>query len=246
MDAFCWSSPPPTELVTPHLVLELVGATATSIEYRAMCDGAVLGTVRLTAEAARIGVLACDVTFFAFEAIAAISELAARTSQLLQLELSCTDLERVEIARQAGFARAGGARWLADCDDLIAWHHVRQVAADSTEVSIAGDAAVLTVLASDGVPLELSIENADDQRYVTATTPIGREDQFSAIESLSHTNSLVVGALTVHDEQLTLRYGCSPSGFTASCLALLLREAARLRALFTLPTIHTDAFACAL
>jgi hypothetical protein len=246
MDAFCWSSPPPTELVTPHLVLALVDATATSIGYRAMCDGAALGTVTMTVEAGRIGALACDVTFYAFEAIAAISELAARTSQLLQLELCCTDLERVEIARQAGFVRAGGARWLADCDDLIAWHHVRHVAAEGAEVSVAGDAAVLSVLASDGVPLELSIEHADDQRYVTATTPIGREDQFSASESLHHTNRLVVGALTIDDKQLTLRYGCSPSGFTASCLALLLREAARLRALFTLPTIHTDAFSCAL
>jgi len=246
MDPFCWSSSPPTELVTPHLVLALVEATETAVGYRVLHEGSSLGTVTLSAAPGRTGVIACDVTFYAFEAIAVISELAARTTQLLQLELSCTDLEHIEVARQAGFARAGGARWVADCDDLIAWHHVRQVAAASTDVTVAGDAGTLSVLASDGVPLELSIAYADEERYVTATTPIGRGDQLCATESLGHTGSLVVGALAVRDQQLMLRYGCSPSGFTASCLALLLREAARLRALFERPTIHTAAFACAL
>lgn len=241
MDAFCWSSPPPAQLTTANLVLSLVEATPAAVRYATPH-----GAITLTAQPARVGAIDCALTAHAFEAVATISELAARTSQLLALAITCASPALAAAARQAGFARTAGATWTASCDDLIAWHHVRQVAAATAQVAIDGDDARIRVLASDGVPLEIAIEGDGDERFVSAVSPICREDLFAPRESLAHTDSLVVGALAVRDDQLALRYGCSAGGFTATCLQLLLREAARLRALIAPPVIHTDAFACAL
>jgi hypothetical protein len=244
MDAL-WNEPLPAELRTSHLVLvHDVSAVRYAIYAQ---DGAPLGSIELVLAGERRAQIAYTAMAHAAEAVAVVAELAARTSQLMWLELVCMDAAQADLARQLGFVRTHGAVWSADCDDLIAWHHVRSIAvAASANVSVAGDTGAITVRAEDGVELELAIANASDEPYVTASTPIGSTDFFSPDDSLAHASSLVVGALAVRDEQLELRYGCSPTGFTAKCLALLLHEAARLRAMIPTPKIFIDAFACAL
>lgn len=247
MDPFCWTETPPAELRTANLVLvqePCDDGVRYAIRSRA---GQALGAIELVPSGARRAGIVYSTVAYAAEAVATIAELAARTSQLMWLQLVCATTEKAHVARQLGFVRENGSVWFADCDDLIAWHHVRSVAvAANANVSVAGDAGAIVVRAEDGVELELAIANASDQPYVTATTPIGRTDIFPPDDTLVHAGSLVVGALAIRDEQLELRYGCAPSGFTAKCLALLLHEAARLRALIPAPTIVPDAFACAL
>jgi hypothetical protein len=247
MDPFSWTSPPPAELRTANLVLSLEPCDD-GVHYT-VCSitGESLGTVELVPGGERRADIVYAIVQHAAEAVAAIAELAARTSQLMWLQLVCATAEKAEVARQLGFVRTNGSVWTADCDDLIAWHHVRSVAiAANANVAVAGDTGAIVVRAADGIELELAIANASDTPYVTAITPIGRTDIFPADDTLAHASSLVVGALAVRDDKLELRYGCSPSGFTAKCLALLLHEAARLRALIPTPMIITAAFACAL
>jgi len=247
MDPFCWNAPPPAELRTTNLVLSLE-PSEDGIRYAIHSHaGERLGAIELVPSGERRAGIVYSTTAHAAEAVATIAELAARTSQLMWLQLVCATTAKAEVARQLGFARSNGSVWVADCDDLIAWHHVRSVAtAANANVSVAGDTGAIVVRASDGIELELAIANANDAPYVTAITPIGRTDLFAADDTLAHASSLVVGALAVRDEQLELRYGCAPGGFTAKCLALLLHEAARLRALIPTPMINLDAFACAL
>jgi hypothetical protein len=247
MDPFCWTESPPAELRTTNLVLSLE-PSEDGIRYAIVTHaGDALGAIELVPSGTRRAGIVYSATAHAAEAVAAITELAARRSQLMWLQLVCANPAKAEVARQLGFSRTDGNVWTADCDDLIAWHHVRSIAvAANVNVSVAGDAGAIVVRGSDGVALELSIANASDQPYVTATTPIGSTDIFPPEHTLAHASSLVVGALAIRDEQLELRYGCAPSGFTAKCLALLLHEAARLRSLIPTPRILPDAFACAL
>lgn len=247
MDPFCWTSPPPAELRTANLVL-VQELSEDGIRYAIHAhDGTAIGAIELVPSGHRRAGIVYSATAHAAEAVAAIAELAARTSQVMWLQLVCSTAAKAEVARQLGFSRTDASVWTADCDDLIAWHHVRAVAvAANANVAVAGDDGAIIVRAADGVELELSIENASDTPYVTATTPIGRTDIFPPDDTLAHASSLVVGALAVRDEQLELRYGCTPSGFTAKCLSLLLHEAARLRALIPTPKIIPAAFACAL
>jgi hypothetical protein len=247
MDPFSWNASPPAELRTTNLVLVLE-PSEDGIRYAIHTHaGETLGAIELVPSGARRAGIVYSTVAFATEAVAAIAELAARTSQLARLQLVCATTAKAEVARQLGFVRETSTVWIADCDDLIAWHHVRAVAvATNANVAVSGDAGAIVVRAEDGVELELAIANASDQPYVTATTPIGRPDIFPPDDTLAHASSLVVGALAVRDERLELRYGCAPSGFTAKCLALLLHEAARLRALIPTPRILPDAFACAL
>lgn len=247
MDPFCWNEPPPAELRTANLVLSLE-PNEDGVRYAIRThDNTWLGSVVLVPGGEHRANIVYSTPAHAAEAVAAIAELAARTSQLRWLQLVCVNTAKADVARQLGFSRTNGSVWTADCDDLLAWHHVRSIAvAANANVKVAGDAGAIVVHAPDGVELELSIASASDQPYVTATTPIGSTDVFPPDDSLAHTSNLVVGALAVRDEQLELRYGCAPSGFTAKCLALLLHEAARLRALIPSRTILPDAFACAL
>lgn len=247
MDPFCWTAPPPAELRTLNLVLSYE-PSEDGIRYTIRTHtGQTLGAIELVPSGERRAGIVYSTTAHAAEAVAAITELAARTSQLVWLQLVCATTTKADVARQLGFVRADGNVWSAACDDLIAWHHVRSVAvAANANVSVAGDTGAIVVRAEDGVELELAIAVASDQPYVTASTPIGRIDIFPADDTLAHASSLVVGALAVRDEQLELRYGCAPTGFTATCLSLLLHEAMRLRALIPTPTIIPSAFACAL
>ncbi|MGE0401570.1 MAG: hypothetical protein AB7T06_33015 [Kofleriaceae bacterium] len=247
MDPFCWTAPPPAELRTQHLVLSLE-PSEDGVRYAIRAhDGTTLGAIELVPSGERRACIVYSTTAHASEAVATIAELAARTSQLMWLQLVCTTAAKADVARQLGFVRSNNSVWTADCDDLIAWHHVRSIAtAANANVSVAGDTGAILVRAADGIDLELAIANASDAPYVTATTPIGRTDLFAPDDTLAHASSLVVGALAVRDQQLELRYGCAPSGFTAKCLSLLLHEAARLRSLIPTPRILPDAFACAL
>lgn len=247
MDPFCWTETPPAELRTANLVLSNE-PSEDGVRYALRAhDGTVLGAIELVPSGERRAGIVYSATAHAAEAVAAIAELAARTTHLVWLQLVCATAAKAEVARQLGFARTEGTVWAAACDDLIAWHHVRAVAvAANANVSVAGDTGAIVVRAEDGIELELAIATTSDAPYVTASTPIGRTDIFPADDTLVHASSLLVGTLAVRDEQLELRYGCAPSGFTASCLALLLHEAARLRSLVPTPTIVPDAFACAL
>ncbi len=247
MDPFCWTTQPPAELRTANLVLSSEPSDD-GIRYAIRTHaGDTLGAIEIVPSGPRRAGIVYSTTGHAAEAVAVVAELAARTSQLQWLQLVCATAAKADVARQLGFARTDGMVWTADCDDLIAWHHVRSIAtAANANVSVSGDAGAIVVRAADGVALELAIANASDSPYVTVSTRIGRTDIFPADDTLAHASSLVVGALAVRDEQLELRYGCAPSGFTAKCLSLLLHEAARLRALIPTPKILPAAFACAL
>lgn len=247
MDPFCWTESPPAELRTTNLVLAFE-PSEDGVRYTVQASsGEVLGAVELVPSGPRRAGIVYSLVAHAAEAVAAIAELAARTSQIMWLQLVCATTAQAEVARQLGFQRTDGNVWTADCDDLIAWHHVRSIAvAANANARVAGDAGAIVVHAEDGVALELSIASASDQPYVTVTTPIGATDIFPPDDTLAHASSLLVGALAVRDERLELRYGCTPSGFTSTCLALLLHEAARLRSLIPTPKILPDAFACAL
>lgn len=247
MDPLHWTATPPAELVTSNLHL-LREDSEDGVRYAAYTrDGRGVGAIELVPSGERRAGIVYSLVAHAGEAVEAIAALAAQTSELRWLQLVCATAAKAEIARQLGFARSDGAVWIAACEDLLAWHHVRSVAvAANANVAVAGDAGTIVVRAEDGVELELAITNASDQPYVTASTPIGRTDLFAPTDTLAHTSNLVVGALAIRDERLELRYGCAPSGFTTNCLLLLLQEAARLRALIPAPTIVPDAFACAM
>lgn len=245
MDPFHWNAQPPAELRTANLVLSHE-PSEDGIRYAVhSADRAYLGAIELVPSGERRADIVYSIIAHAAEAVAAIAELAVLTSQLRHLQLRCTTALKADVARELGFVRTNATVWAVDRDALIAWHHIRSVAtAANANVSVAGDSGTISVRA-DGIELSLSIANTNDAPFVTATSPIGSTDIFPA-DRLAQQSSLEVGALAVSDEQLELRYRCAPSGFTAKCLALLLREATRLRALIPAPTIQLDAFACAL
>lgn len=249
----------PAELAQAVAAMAAAFATGARLRYLVhLPDGALIGCAGLDVRAARSGELSYWLAAahtghgYAGEAAAALCQLACERSRLARLEIRChrANAPSANVARQLGFVRTAedGERqvWRAERGELIAWHHARAIAAALATVTIDGDDGTLRLHTGDGARVELAIASAGGEPYVIAATTIGDQDAFTPRASLAHSATLAVGALVLEGEQLRLRYACPPRGLTSGCLALLLHEAARLRALVPVRTVHPDAFACAM